>query len=89
VVVVGDAAMSPYEIAMKGGSVEHWNEEAGAVWLERLVNQFPHLIWINPVHPEQWHYSASTDMIKQIIGPHRMFPMTLEGLDNAMKELNK
>ncbi|WP_240007387.1 vWA domain-containing protein [Pseudaquidulcibacter saccharophilus] len=89
VVVVGDAAMSPYEIAMKGGSVEHWNEEAGAVWLERLVNQFPHLIWINPVRPDYWHYSASTDMIRQIIGPHRMFPMTLEGLDNAMKELNK
>lgn len=89
VVIVGDAAMSPYEIAMKGGSVEHWNEEAGAIWLERLVNQFPHLIWINPVQQDYWHYSASTDMIRQIIGPHRMFPMTLEGLDNAMKELNK
>jgi len=87
VVIVGDAAMSPYEVTMKGGSVEHWNEEAGAVWLNRLVDVYPHLIWINPTEEKYWGYSQSTQMIQQIIGEERMFPMTLSGLENAMKEL--
>lgn len=87
VVFVGDASMSPYEVAMKGGSVEHWNEEAGALWLQRIVDIYPHLIWINPVSQKYWKHSQSTQMIKDIIGPDRMFPMTLTGIENAMKEL--
>jgi len=87
VVMVGDAAMSPYEVAMRGGSVEHWNEEAGATWLKRLVDVYPHFIWINPTEEKYWSYSQSTKMIQDIIGEDRMFPMTLSGLENAMKEL--
>lgn len=87
VVIVGDAAMSPYEVAMRGGSVEHWNEEAGAIWLKRFVDIYPHLVWINPTQEKYWQYSQSTQMIQEIIGEDRMFPMTLSGLENAMKEL--
>ena len=87
VVIVGDAAMSPYEVAMRGGSVEHWNEETGAVWLQRFVDVYPHLIWINPTDEKYWGYSQSTKMIQEIIGENRMFPMTLSGLEDAMKEL--
>ncbi|NNC36863.1 MAG: VWA domain-containing protein [Hyphomonadaceae bacterium] len=87
VVFVGDASMSPYEVAMKGGSVEHWNEEAGAVWLKRFADVYPHLIWINPVSEKYWKHSQSTHMIQEIIGADRMFPMTLTGIENAMKEL--
>lgn len=87
VVFIGDASMSPYEVAMKGGSVEHWNEEAGAVWLQRFVDIYPHIIWINPVSEKYWKHSQSTHMIQEIIGADRMFPMTLTGIENAMKEL--
>jgi len=87
VVIVGDAAMSPYEVAMRGGSVEHWNEEPGALWLKRFTDVYPHLIWINPTEEKYWAFSQSTKMIQEIIGADRMFPMTLSGLENAMKEL--
>jgi len=87
VFMVGDAAMSPYEVTMRGGSVEHWNEEAGAIWLKRLVDIYPHLVWINPTEEKYWAYSQSTQIIKEIIGEDRMFPMTLAGLEAAMKEL--
>lgn len=87
VVFVGDAAMSPYEVAMKGGAIEHWNEEAGAVWLKRFVDVYPHLIWLNPTPEQYWKHSQSTQMILEIIGEDRMFPMTLTGIENAMKEL--
>jgi uncharacterized protein with von Willebrand factor type A (vWA) domain len=87
VVFVGDASMSPYEVAMKGGSVEHWNDEAGAIWLQRIADIYPHLIWINPVSQKYWKHSQSTQMIQDIIGADRMFPMTLTGIENAMKEL--
>ena len=87
VVIIGDAAMSPYEVTMKGGSVEHWNEEAGAIWLKRLVDVYPNLIWINPTEEKYWNYSQSTQIIRQIIGDERMFAMTLSGLEDAMKEL--
>jgi len=87
VVLVGDAAMSPYEISMKGGSVEHWNEEAGSTWLRRLTEVYDNIVWINPTQQEYWKYSQSTQMIKDIIGEHRMFPMTLSGIEDAMKEL--
>ncbi len=87
VVIVGDAAMSPYEVAVRGGSVEHWNDEPGGVWLQRLVDVYPHLVWINPTEEKYWQYSQSTQMIQNIIGAERMFPMTLSGLENAMREL--
>lgn len=87
VVIVGDAAMSPYELTMRGGSVEHWNEEPGALWLKRLVEIYPHLIWINPTQEKYWNYSQSTQIVMDIIGADRMFPMTLSGLEAAMKEL--
>lgn len=87
VVFVGDASTSPYEITMKGGSIEHWNEEPGALWLKRFVDIYPHLVWINPTKEKYWRHSQSTQMIKDIIGPERMFPLTLGGLEKAMKEL--
>ena len=87
VIMVGDAAMAPYEITQDGGSVEHWNEEAGAVWLQRIVDTWPNLIWINPTPEKWWEHSYSTRLIQDIIGKDRMFPLTLEGVDAAMKEL--
>ncbi|MBI1340222.1 VWA domain-containing protein [bacterium] len=89
VIFVGDAAMSPYEITYPGGSVEHWNEEPGAMWLQRAVDTYPNLVWINPMHASGWEYSGSTQIIREIIGPQRMFPLTLKGLEDAMKELGR
>ncbi len=88
VIFIGDATMSPYEITYPGGSVEHWNEEAGAVWLERVKNIYPHMVWLNPVAEKHWEYTPSIQLIKQLIGD-RMYPLTLDGLDRAMKELNR
>ena len=88
VIFVGDAAMSPYEISYPGGSVEHMNEEAGAVWLERVMHTYPATVWLNPVQPDYWSYSQSTTMIRQLFGD-RMYPLSLEGLDNAMRELTR
>ncbi|WP_288586324.1 VWA domain-containing protein [uncultured Methylobacterium sp.] len=86
VVFVGDAAMSPYEIAMAGGSVEHWNEEAGKVWLNRVLDHFPKVAWLNPVPQAQWGYTQSNAMIRQIFSD-RMYPLTLEGIDQATRAL--
>lgn len=86
VVFVGDASMSPYEIAMPGGSVEHWNEEAGQAWLERITGHFPKSVWLNPVPRNQWGYTQSIGMVGRLFGG-RMFPLTLEGIDGAMKAL--
>ena len=88
IVFVGDAAMSPYEISHPGGSVEHFNEEAGAVWLHRVAQTYPATVWLNPVPEKQWNYSQSTKMIKDLVGGS-MFPLTLEGLDGAMRELTR
>lgn len=88
VVFVSDAAMSPYEIAMPGGSVEHWNEEAGGVWLERILNHFKQAIWINPVPRPHWGYTQSTVMLQKLMDG-RMVPLTLEGLEQGMKILSK
>ena len=85
-IFVGDATMSPYEITYPGGSVEHWNEEAGAVWLDRLANIYEHTIWLNPTAERHWDYTPSVGLIKQLVGD-RMFPLTLSGLEKAMKEL--
>lgn len=87
-IFVGDAAMSPYEIAYPGGANEHWNEESGQVWLERARAQWPSNLWINPVPEAQWPYTQSTQMIAQIFDG-RMVPMTLEGLDHGMKTLTR
>ncbi len=88
VVMVGDAAMSPYEIAYPHGSVEHMNEEAGAVWLERLTRTYPATVWLNPAPQQRWKYTQSTQMISQLMDG-RMYPLTLDGLDEAMRELTR
>ena len=86
-VFVGDASMSPYEIAMPGGSVEHYNEESGEVWLRRILAVYSRAVWLNPVPQERWRYTGSIGMIREIM-EGRMFPLTLEGLDSAMRELS-
>ena len=86
VIVVGDASMSPYEITYPGGSVEHWNEEPGAVWLGRVLATYPKAVWLNPLPERQWAYTHSIGMVRQLMGD-RMYPLTLEGLDGAMREL--
>jgi len=87
-IFVGDASMSPYEIAFAGGANEHWNEEAGQVWLERARAQWPDHLWINPVREGLWGYTQSIGMIRQIF-EDRMVPMTLEGLKRGMRELGR
>lgn len=86
IVFVGDASMSPYEIMVPGGSVEHVNEEPGSVWLDRIIRTYPHAVWLNPVAQKHWDYSESTTIIKRIFA-NRMYPITIEGLEGAMKEL--
>jgi uncharacterized protein with von Willebrand factor type A (vWA) domain len=78
VIFVGDAAMSPYEISHPGGSVEHFNEEAGAVWMHRMAQTYPATVWLNPVPEKQWNYSQSTKMLRDLVGGS-MYPLTLEG----------
>lgn len=87
-IFVGDAAMSPYEIAFAGGANEHWNEEAGSTWLQRARTQWPDHMWINPTPERHWRYTQSTQMIHDIF-EGRMVPMTLEGLDRGMRELGR
>ncbi|PWC83786.1 hypothetical protein TSH100_19660 [Azospirillum sp. TSH100] len=87
-VFVGDAAMSPYEIVYPGGSVEHWNEEAGQVWMQRLLSVYSKAVWLNPTPPQYWDYTESTRLLQRLMGG-RMFPLTLEGLDGAMRELGR
>ena len=87
-IFVGDASMSPYEIVYPGGSVEHWNEEPGEVWIRRLLDIYEHSVWLNPVPEKHWDYTPSVQVIKQLFS-NRMFPLTIEGLDRAMRELNR
>jgi uncharacterized protein with von Willebrand factor type A (vWA) domain len=87
-IFVGDATMSPYEILQPGGSVEYNNEEAGAEWLQRLTHAFPRHAWINPEPVGVWPYRQSIEMIQQIVG-QRMFGLTLQGLEAAMRLLSK
>ena len=89
VVFVGDATMSPYEITYPGGSVEHWNEEAGAVWLQRVAQVYERLVWLNPTPRAHWDHTPSIQVVREIIGQNRMFPLTIEGLDGAMRELSR
>ena len=85
-IVVGDASMSPYEIAVPGGANEHMNPEAGEVWLRRLAETWPDHVWLNPVPQDHWRHTQSIGMIRQIF-PDRMMPMTLDGLTQAMRVL--
>ena len=86
VVIVGDATMSPYEITYPGGSVEHWNEEPGAVWLDRLLQIYESAVWLNPTAERHWDYTPSIGVMKQLMND-RMYPLTIQGLDKAMREL--
>ena len=88
VIFVGDASMSPYEITYEGGSVEHWNEEAGGLWLQRVTEIYENCVWLNPIAERYWEHTPSLQIVKQIFG-ERMFPLTLEGLDHAMRELSR
>jgi uncharacterized protein with von Willebrand factor type A (vWA) domain len=88
VVFVGDATMSPYELTYPGGSVEHWNEEAGAVWVNRVTQIYPHVVWLNPIPQKHWEYTPSIGLIRQLFAD-RMYPLTLAGLDGAMRELGR
>jgi uncharacterized protein with von Willebrand factor type A (vWA) domain len=89
IVFVGDGTMSPYEITYSGGSVEHWNEEPGAAWLQRVGQIYERVVWLNPTPEAHWGHTPSIQLIREIIGEHRMFPMTLAGLDGAMRELSR
>lgn len=86
VIFVGDASMSPYEIAYPGGSVEHWNEESGEVWMRRLLDIYEKAVWLNPIPKDHWDYGQSIQMMKELM-EDRMFPLTLEGLEDAMRTL--
>lgn len=88
VVFVGDATMAPYEITHAGGSVEHWNEEPGAVWLGRFASLYDRLVWINPTPQETWEYSNSVGMTRELVNG-RMFPLTVRGLEESMNFLSK
>jgi uncharacterized protein with von Willebrand factor type A (vWA) domain len=88
VVIVGDATMSPYEIEQPGGSVEHWNEEAGRVWMQRIAAHFPRLVWLNPEPEDRWKWTPSIDIARELVD-QRMFPLTLSGIDRAMRELRQ
>jgi len=88
VVFVGDATMSPYEIMAVGGSIEHWNEESGATWMARLLAVYPHAVWLNPQPEDYWSYIPTIGMVKELVS-ERMFPLTIDGLERAMKALKK
>jgi len=88
VIFVGDASMSPYEISHPGGSVEHFNEESGAAWMQRVTNTYPAAVWLNPIPEEQWGYSQSVRILRELMND-RMYPLTLAGLDDAMRELSR
>jgi len=87
-IFVGDATMGPYEITYPGGSIEHWNEEPGADWLQRLTNHFSHAIWLNPQVQAHWQYHASVQILKQLM-QDRMHPLTLQGLSDGIKNLSR
>jgi uncharacterized protein with von Willebrand factor type A (vWA) domain len=88
VIFVGDASMSPYEITVPGGSVEYFNEEPGAIWMERVTRIYESAVWLNPIPARHWDYSGSIRMIRDLMGD-RMYPLTLSGIDAAMTELRR
>ncbi|GGO04757.1 VWA domain-containing protein [Iodidimonas muriae] len=85
-IFVGDASMSPYEIVYPGGSVEHWNEEAGDVWMRRALDVYSKAVWLNPIPSQHWSYSQSISMLRDLMDD-RMFPLTLDGIDRAIRAL--
>ena len=88
VIIVGDATMSPYEITYPGGSVEHWNEESGELWMRRLRETYEKCIWINPVPEDEWEYTQSIAITRQLMDG-KMYPLTLRGLEDGMSFLSK
>ena len=86
-ILVGDATMSPYEIQHPGGSVEHWNEEAGATWMKRLLDTYPKAIWLNPEPEQRWLHTPSIQMLSQLM-EQRMYPLTVSGIERGMRELS-
>jgi len=86
-IFVGDATMSPYEVVYAGGSVEHWNEESGAVWIKRLLNTYSKAIWLNPEPRQRWDYTPSVKLTRDLMDD-RMFPLTIAGLDDGIKALH-
>ena len=88
VLFVGDASMSPYEVAYAGGSIEHWNEESGATWLDRITSHFDSVAWLNPENKKIWNSSASNKMIREIFD-ERMYELNLSGIEAAMKKLSR
>lgn len=88
VIFIGDAAMSPYELFQRYGSVEHMNEEAGYVWMERILSTWEKAVWLNPVQERFWDYTQTTDAIRKMMEGH-MYPLTLEGLESAIRHLSK
>lgn len=88
VIFVGDATMAPYEITHAGGSIEHYNEEAGAVWCQRITDAFEHFVWLNPTPKEYWQHSYSIEIVKELV-EDRMFPLSVKGLEEAMALLTK
>jgi uncharacterized protein with von Willebrand factor type A (vWA) domain len=88
VIFIGDATMSPYEITQPGGSVEHWNKEAGSVWMGRMAATYPRLVWLNPESPQRWEHTASVRITRELVG-ERMFPVTIQGLDSAIAALRR
>ena len=87
-IFVGDATMGPYEIAYPGGSVEHWNEEPGSIWINRMLEIYSRAIWLNPVPENYWQSTPTIREIKRMLG-NRMYPLTLGGLDSGMRELSR
>ena len=87
-IFVGDATMGPYEIAYPGGSVEHWNEEPGSIWINRMLEVYSRAIWLNPVPENYWQSTPTIREIKRMLG-NRMYPLTLGGLDSGMRELSR
>ena len=88
VIFVGDATMAPYEITHAGGSVEHWNEEAGAIWIQRMVDTYEKLIWINPTPQDTWEYSTSVALTRKLVDD-QMYPLTIRGIEEGMNYLSK
>ena len=88
VIFVGDATMAPYEITHTGGSIEHYNEEAGAIWMKRMSESFDNMIWINPTPKDYWEHSYSIEIVKELM-ENKMFPLTVKGLEGAMRSLLK
>jgi uncharacterized protein len=86
-IFVGDATMSPYEIVQPGGSIEHWNEEPGSAWMQRLTRTWPHHVWLNPEPQQRWEYTPSVQITRELV-EERMFPLTLGGLERAIKALH-